>query len=220
MHARIAIRRLGQVFLLPITLVALAAALRLWPLQHLEARLAWLTFYPTVMIIALYGGLYAGLVGTLLSCLTVLFLLPVLMHQLMIRDMADWLGMSVFFATCTMLSGAAEAMLRARARARQAHEQLKSANVGLDQEVSRRPLEPAFRSCHDLVNLRPRSHTCLLFNLQSRISSLLSSSSVIPLSRLFFPIPDKTLLFRQDSGVNVLKKNLSLQKEAGPVLCR
>jgi len=48
-------------------LVAAAAALRLWPLQALGTRLAWLTFYPAVAIGALYGGLFAGLLGEVMD---------------------------------------------------------------------------------------------------------------------------------------------------------
>lgn len=61
-------------FLVAIALVAIAAALRAWPLQALGSILAWLTFYPAVMVAAIYGGLLAGLLATTLACVTVLFL--------------------------------------------------------------------------------------------------------------------------------------------------
>jgi signal transduction histidine kinase len=110
-----------------IAVVAAAGAMRVWPLQALGARLAWLTFYPAVAVAALYGGLSAGLLGTCLSCLTVLFLLPALVNQPFIRDSADWLGMVVFSVTCVMISGIAEAMLRANARAKRASAQAEAA---------------------------------------------------------------------------------------------
>jgi PAS domain S-box-containing protein len=119
-----------------IAVVAAAGALRLWPLHALEARLAWLTFYPAVVLAALYGGFSAGLLGTILSCLSVLFLLPALADRPFIRDSADWLGMAVFFATCVMISGVAEAMLRANARAKQARAKLEEAQLELGRRAA------------------------------------------------------------------------------------
>lgn len=111
-----------------VAIILAGGALRLWPLQALGARLAWLTFYPAVAIGALYGGFAAGLFGTLLSCLVVLSVLPALNGQTFIRDSADWLGMAIFAATCTMVSGIAEATRRANARAKHAYEEAEVAN--------------------------------------------------------------------------------------------
>ncbi len=120
MNPKIASRQAWQSYGIAIALIAAAAALRLWPLHALEARLAWLTFYPAVMAAALFGGFAAGLLGTMLSCLAVLFLLPAFVHHPWIADFADWLGLAVFVATCAMISAIAEAMRRARAREKQA----------------------------------------------------------------------------------------------------
>lgn len=111
-----------------IALVAFAAALRIWPLQSLGSNLAWLTFYPAVMVVAIYGGLSAGLLATGLACLTVTFLWPLLVAQPFINNPADWLGMSVFVLTGSMISGVAEAMRRAQTRAIKAQEQAEAAN--------------------------------------------------------------------------------------------
>ncbi len=138
MEPKNAFRYAWQPYVVAIALIAAAAALRLWPLQALGARLAWLTFYPAVVVAALYGGFSAGLLGTFLSCLTALFLLPVFVDQPFIRDSADWLGTAVFFITCTMISGVAEAMRRAQARAKQASEQLETANIKLQEEITER----------------------------------------------------------------------------------
>ena len=121
-----------QPYVVAIFLIAAAAALRLWPLQSLGVRQAWLTFSPAVMIVALYGGFSAGLIGTFLACLTVWLLLPVFVSQPFIIDAGDWLGMAVFFITCMMISGVAEALHRARARAAQVKEQFESANKELE----------------------------------------------------------------------------------------
>lgn len=138
MEPKNAFRHPWQPYVVAIAIIATAAALRLWPLQALGVRLAWLTFYPAVMVAALYGGFLTGLLGTFLSCLTVLFLLPVFVHQPFISDSIDWLGVAVFFVTCTMISGIAETMRRAQAQAKQAKERLEAANIKLQEEITER----------------------------------------------------------------------------------
>ncbi|MGZ5053925.1 MAG: PAS domain S-box protein [Methylobacter sp.] len=97
-----------------IGIVLLAASLRLWPLQALGLRLAYLTFYPAVMIAALYGGIFTGLLATVLSVLVVYFWHP--SGHPFIQDAADWLGMAVFIINGIMVSLVCEAMLRVRTR--------------------------------------------------------------------------------------------------------
>ena len=128
MDRRSAFRNAWQRWGVPVAVIVAAGAFRLWPLQALEARLTWLTFYPAVAVAALYGGLRAGLLGTSLSCLAVLWLLPPLTGQPFIRDSADWLGLAVFAATSILVSGIAETTRRANARAKQAHEETEVAN--------------------------------------------------------------------------------------------
>jgi light-regulated signal transduction histidine kinase (bacteriophytochrome) len=127
-----AIRSTWQRYFVGTAIIAAAAALRVWPLQALGGRLAWLTFYPAVAVGALYGGFFVGSLATVLSCLVVWLLLPALVGQPFIKDGADWLGMAVFFATCIMISAIAEATLRANARARLATEQAEAVNRELE----------------------------------------------------------------------------------------
>ena len=115
-------------FIVATALVALAAVLRIWPLQVLGSILVWLTFYPAVMVAAIYGGLSSGLLSTGLACLTVIFLWPLLVTQPFIKSLADWLGLAVFVLTGTLISSVAEAMLRANARAKRAQEQAEASN--------------------------------------------------------------------------------------------
>lgn len=115
-------------YIVAIVLIAFASALRIWPLQALGSSLVWLTYYPAVMIIAIYGGLYAGLLATVLACLTATFLWPLFVAQPFIKNPADWLGMTVFVLTGSMISGVAEAMRRAQERAIKAQEQAEAAN--------------------------------------------------------------------------------------------
>ncbi len=107
-------------------LVIVSALVRVWPLQDLGLRLAYLTFYPSVMIAALYGGLSIGLLTTLFSVLVISFWSPT--GQPFIVDTGDWLGMATFIVNCTMISIISEAMRHAKERARKLQEQAEAAN--------------------------------------------------------------------------------------------
>jgi two-component system CheB/CheR fusion protein len=115
-------------YIVAVTLIALAAALRIWPLHSLGSSLSWLTFYPAVMIVAIYGGLFTGLLATALACFTVIYLWPLLVSAPFVKNPADWLGVFVFVLTGSMISGVAEAMRRAQANAIKAQERAEVAN--------------------------------------------------------------------------------------------
>jgi len=117
-----------QRHLAAIGIVAFAAALRAWPLQALGPRLAWLTFYPAVMLASVFGGFSAGLLATGISCIVVIFLGPILVGSPFIKETADWLGILVFVMTGCMISVLAEGMLRARNRAEKARLEAEAAN--------------------------------------------------------------------------------------------
>ncbi|WP_378956499.1 response regulator [Pelosinus sp. sgz500959] len=114
--------------MLAFILIGIATTLRVWPLGLLENRLAWLTFYPAVMLAAIYGGVAVGMIAASLSCFILIFLWPLLTTHPFIKEPADWLGMAVFFLTCTMISFVAEAMRRANLRAKKAQEEAQIAN--------------------------------------------------------------------------------------------
>lgn len=118
----------AQRYIVAIVLIAFASVLRIWPLHALGSSLVWLTYYPAVMVAAIYGGLYAGLLATFLACLIAAFGGPLLVAQPFIKNPADWLGMTVFVFTGSMISGVAEAMRRAQARAIKAQQQAEAAN--------------------------------------------------------------------------------------------
>jgi signal transduction histidine kinase len=117
-----------QRYIVSVLLITAAASLRIWPLQTLGSRLVWLTFYPAVMVTAIYGGLSAGLLATGLACCIAALLGPMLVGQPFIKDSADWLGLAVFVLTGTMISSVAEAMRRANAKAKRAQDLAEAAN--------------------------------------------------------------------------------------------
>jgi signal transduction histidine kinase/CheY-like chemotaxis protein len=115
-------------FIVATALIALGAALRIWPLHSLGSIIAWLTFYPAVTVAAVYGGFSAGLLATVLSCLTAIFLGPLLVDKPFIDEPADWLGLAIYFLNCMLISIVAEAMQRANDRAKKAQEQAEASN--------------------------------------------------------------------------------------------
>lgn len=108
-------------------LVTLAALVRIWPLQALESTLAWLTFYPAVILAAVYGGRFTGLLATALACIAVMFGWPLLVAHPFIKSQVDFLGMSVFVLNGILISWIAEAMHRANERARKAVQEAEAA---------------------------------------------------------------------------------------------
>lgn len=106
-----------------VPIVGVAALIRLLFLSGLGRGIAYLTFYPAVMISALYGGLPAGVLATVISaCLAYYWV------QRGTLNFPEWLAMGVFLMSCTMIAFVCEAMLRAKARAQQAQAEAEAAN--------------------------------------------------------------------------------------------
>lgn len=105
------------------TLIVMAAALRIWPLQTLGTTVVWLTFYPAVMIISIYGGLWSGLIATFSTCILVTFAWSLIVAHPFITKPADWLSMAVFIITGAMISTVSEAMRYANRNALEAQKQ-------------------------------------------------------------------------------------------------
>lgn len=107
-------------YVVAIIVVLLAAALRIWPLGALELRIPWVTFYPAVMAVALYGGFSSGLFATVLSVLVVLFWSPTELP--FIDDSGDWLGIAVFSVNGTLIALMSGAMYRSKEQAEAANQ--------------------------------------------------------------------------------------------------
>jgi signal transduction histidine kinase/Skp family chaperone for outer membrane proteins len=138
-------RSIWRGLLLVIVLVTVAAGVRVWPLHVLGSRLVYVTYYPAVIIAALYGGLSLGLLATIFLFLMTLFLWPLFLGQPVIKEFSDWLGMGVFLVNCMMISGVAEAMRRSRVREKKAmldlegrNTELQAARDNLEEEVKKR----------------------------------------------------------------------------------
>jgi PAS domain S-box-containing protein len=139
----------GQVwlrYLVAIVSVVVAVALRLEFLQTLGTSYPFLTFYPAVIIAALYGGLYAGLLATVLSPLLANYFWIKPVGSIFIQNPADWLNLAIFLITCTMISFITEAMHRAMTRANKAETEAKLAAERKRAEEALRESEQRFRA--------------------------------------------------------------------------
>jgi PAS domain S-box-containing protein len=115
-----------QRHLAAVVIVITGVAVRLVFLQGLGNSAPYVTFYPAVIIAALYGGLRSGLLATVLSAVLADYYL---IHPsgFGIENPADWLGMAVFLLSGAMISWITGTMLRARARANEAEMQARLA---------------------------------------------------------------------------------------------
>jgi signal transduction histidine kinase/DNA-binding NarL/FixJ family response regulator len=123
MAKQIMTRKVWRNLGIAILIVAVSSAVRAVFFGELGRGIAYLTYYPAVMIAAIIGGLPAGLLATVLSSFLCYYWI-----QQGYMSSVEWLAMAVFFLSCSMISGMSEAMHRARIRATKAKEQAETAN--------------------------------------------------------------------------------------------
>ena len=116
--------RLGMTLLL----IAIAFALRAWPLGSTGTRFPWLTFYPAVMVAAVYGGILSGIIGTFLSCALLAFAWGMVSQEPFFTSTPDYIGVYFFIFTCIMISFVAESMRSANRLAKLSEEKAQLAN--------------------------------------------------------------------------------------------
>jgi signal transduction histidine kinase/CheY-like chemotaxis protein len=111
-------------YLVAILIIAAASAIRAVFFGGLGRGTAYLTYYPAVVLAALYGGLPSGLVATAVSAFLSFFWI-----QKGYMSPVETMAMAVFLISCTMISGIAEAMRRAQRRAKEEKEKAEAANL-------------------------------------------------------------------------------------------
>ncbi len=111
----------GREYVFAAVIVLIAATLRA-AIGVFGVRIPFVTFYPAVMISGIYGGMRAGLLATALSAvLTAYFWMEP--PGIAIANPTDWIILTIFISTCTLLSYTADLMYRAQARAKRAEAQ-------------------------------------------------------------------------------------------------
>lgn len=114
--------------ILSISLILFAGAIRIWPLGILENKVPWLTFYPAVMVSAIYGGLFGGIIASIFASVLVFFSSSIIDIKPFINDKSDMIGLAVFLFNSAMMSFVAEAMRRANVKSIYLQEQAQKAN--------------------------------------------------------------------------------------------
>ena len=102
--------------------VLAATSVRLAFLQAEGPHMLFLTFFPAVILAALYGGIRPGLLATVLSGLPVVYLLTSSKAYFGLTP-TDWISLAIFLAGGWLISWVCEVMHRANARASAAETQ-------------------------------------------------------------------------------------------------
>ncbi len=117
-----------QRYIVAIVITIVAAAVRLAFLQTLGMSVRFITFYPAVMLSALYGGLGPGVVATLLSAVLASYLWVQPAGHFLPVSSADLMGLTIFFINCMAISWIVEVMRRAQVRTHMAQMQARVAD--------------------------------------------------------------------------------------------
>ena len=110
-------------YLAPVLIVGIGSAVGVAFLVGLGRGIPYLTFYPAVMVAAIYGGLPAGLLPTGLSGLLCYYWI-----QQGSLSSVEGLAMAVSLLSFTMISIVAEVMRRAQTQAKQRQEKAETTN--------------------------------------------------------------------------------------------
>ncbi len=102
-------------YLVALSIVATASAIRVLLFADLGRGTAYITYYPSVVIAAFFGGLEAGLLATVISALLCFYWI-----QQGYMSHAESMAMGVFVFSCLLMSSLAEALKRAERRANRA----------------------------------------------------------------------------------------------------
>ncbi len=103
-------------YVVAILLVLAATLLRLVFLQSLGTSVAFITFYPAVMIAGLYGGLRAGMLATLLSAAAADYFWMEPVGSFLMVSSNDWVAIAVFVTSCALMSVVAEKLRQSNDR--------------------------------------------------------------------------------------------------------
>ena len=105
-------------------IVVCFAGLRAIVFKDLGRDIAYLTFYPAVMLSAILGGLIAGILTTLFSALLSYYWI----FQCQLSSPIEWIAMVFFIIICVMISVFSGAIQRANTKTKAAKDQAEAAN--------------------------------------------------------------------------------------------
>ncbi len=138
---------------LAIAIVLVAAVMRLAFLHEFGSNFAFITFYPAIVLAALYGGLRAAAVATLLAALVADYFWIEPAGKFGAAHRVEWLALAIFVLSCLLISWIVERMQNAQTRLREVEAERRAelerivaertAALGLANEASTRHLAAA-----------------------------------------------------------------------------
>ncbi|HYD95069.1 MAG TPA: EAL domain-containing protein [Noviherbaspirillum sp.] len=138
-EARISEGRLG--YAVAVAVVVAAAAVRIVLQPSLGQGYPFGTFYPALAFAALYGGLRAGVLATVLAALIATYFWIEPAGQILVERRSDWLGIAVFLISGVMIAWMAGRMRTAEADAQRARTAVLAQRDRLDELVRERTAE-------------------------------------------------------------------------------
>ena len=113
-------RPYGSTGAITIALVIVATLIRLEFLQSLGTQAVFITFYPAVIISALYGGVWAGALATVLSAAAADYFWIEPTGSFLVARFPDGLALAIFAVNGLLVSWVADRLLQSNSRLRQA----------------------------------------------------------------------------------------------------
>ena len=104
-------------YAMAVTFAVAATVVRLLFLHGMGERAVTLTFYPAVILAALYGGRGPGLVAALLSAALIDYFYLEPLYRFTLGELSDWVMMAVFLVCSVLIIWITESMRTALARA-------------------------------------------------------------------------------------------------------
>jgi len=121
-----------------VLLVSLAFGLRLLLLGGVGPAIPYLTFYPAVMLAAVFGGIVSGSLATGLSACLAIYFFTEPVGTFSLATQRDVLGLITFIASCMLVTAAGELSIRYRMKLKEQAEKLAQINESLQLEISER----------------------------------------------------------------------------------
>lgn len=97
--------------------VLLASLIRKFFLGTLEDKVVWITFYPAVMVAAIFGGFFSGILTAILTVILVVYQWQLFTDTPFINGTIGIISTIVFLVNCSLISGISEYSRQQRIKA-------------------------------------------------------------------------------------------------------